>query len=232
MSAGRRDDDEDEAPGYASPPCFLHEVDPAYMGAGPAGDLRTRQDVMRWRKAERQRLIEARLALAAAERRRLGGLVAARLAEEIGDPQGLTVSAYWPIRGEPDLRPLLEDVAARGGQGALPVVVAQGRPLVFRAWAKGEPLEPGVWNIPVPREGAEVVPDVVIAPVVGFDGACYRLGFGGGFFDRTLAALPRRPRVIGVGYELAALATIYPLPHDIAMDAIVTESRTLACDRA
>ena len=69
--------------------------------------------------------------------------------------------------------------------------------------------------------------DVVIAPVVGFDRACYRLGYGGGFFDRTLAAMPRRPRVFGVGYACAELATIYPQPHDIGMDAIVTERQTI-----
>jgi 5-formyltetrahydrofolate cyclo-ligase len=80
-----------------------------------------------------------------------------------------------------------------------------------------------VWNIPVPAEGEGIVPDVVIAPIVGFDRACYRLGYGGGFFDRTLAALPVRPRVFGVGYAYAEMETILPQSHDIAMDAIVTE---------
>jgi 5-formyltetrahydrofolate cyclo-ligase len=69
-----------------------------------------------------------------------------------------------------------------------------------------------------------VIPDVVIAPVVGYDEACYRLGHGGGFYDRTLAALPARPRIVGVGYELLALRTIYPQPYDVPMDAIVTEA--------
>jgi 5,10-methenyltetrahydrofolate synthetase len=81
-----------------------------------------------------------------------------------------------------------------------------------------------VWNIPIPAEGALVVPDVAIAPVVGFDPQCYRLGYGGGFFDRTLAALTPGPRVFGVGYELQSLASIHPLEHDIAMQAIVTEA--------
>jgi 5,10-methenyltetrahydrofolate synthetase len=103
------------------------------------------------------------------------------------------------------------------------VVVEKGQPLVFRVWAPGDPLERGVWNIPVPAAGPAITPDVVIAPVVGFDPDCYRLGYGGGYFDRTLAALPSRPMVIGVGHSTARLATIHPQPHDIPMQAIVTE---------
>lgn len=95
--------------------------------------------------------------------------------------------------------------------------------LVFRRWWPGATMLSGVWNIPVPAEGIDVMPDVVVSPVVGFDPACYRLGYGGGFYDRTLAAMARQPRVIGVGFALAAIATIHPLPHDIPMQAIVTE---------
>lgn len=141
----------------------------------------------------------------------------------------MTVSAYRPFRGEPDLRALLERVVAHGGRTALPVVIARAQPLIFRAWSKGEPLERGVWNIPVPAaEAAIVAPDIVIAPVVGFDAACYRLGYGGGFFDRTLAAAVKRPRVFGVGYKQAAIPTIYPQPHDIPMDVVVMEDGVIA----
>ena len=98
------------------------------------------------------------------------------------------------------------------------MVIEKGRPLQFRAYRPGDRLEKGVWNIPIPAEGTAVVPDVVLAPVVGFDPHNYRLGYGGGFFDRTLAALPSRPLVIGLGYASQAIATIYPQPHDIAMD--------------
>ena len=111
---------------------------------------------------------------------------------------------------------------ARGMRVALPVVVAKGMPLVFREWHPRAHLEPGVWNIPVPADGEEVTPTVVIAPLVGFDDDAYRLGYGGGFFDRTLAALCPRPLIIGVGHSLGRLATIYPQPHDIPMDWIVT----------
>ncbi len=227
---GRRDDDD---PGtYASPACFMHEVDPAYMGLARVADPQQQIDVTRWRKAERERLIGARLAMPGNVRRGLSARIADHLEQALGDVDGLIVSAYWPFRGEPDLRGLLERLKARGAHVALPVVVGRGQPLVFRAWAYGAPLERGVWGIPVPMRDAEVVsPHVVIAPVVGFDGDRYRLGYGGGFFDRTLAARPDKQRTLGVGYAKAAVATIYPQPHDIPMDVIVTEDGVTSKER-
>jgi len=84
-------------------------------------------------------------------------------------------------------------------------------------------MERGVWNIPVPAEGPDIVPDITLSPVVGWDGAGYRLGCGGGYFDRTLAAFTPRPLAIGIGLNTARIATIFPQPHDIPMQAIVTE---------
>ena len=203
----------------------MHEVDPEYSGLG-ASVMRW-EDVNRWRKAERARQIASRLALTPEQRRAYGERIAVHLKDLIGDLEGLVVSAYWPIRGEPDLRPFMETLASAGVQTALPVAIELGRPLVFRLWKKGDRLEKGLWKIPVPADGAEVVPDVVTAPVVGFDRQMYRLGYGGGFFDRTLAALAKRPRVFGVGYSSACLPTIYPQAHDIPMDFIVTERETV-----
>lgn len=222
--------DDEEAPRFASPPCFMHELDPAYLmppaGSKPSGDPAQEADVRRWRKAERERLTGLRMALRAACRQAHDARVIDRLEAAIGPVRGRVVSAYWPFKAEPDLRPLMKAIVGAGGRCALPVVVAKGQPLVFRAWAPGEKLVPGVWKIPVPPPTAEaVVPDVVIAPVIGFDAACYRLGYGGGFFDRTLASLAaKRPLVLGVGYALAAIPTIYPQWHDIPMDLVVTEA--------
>jgi 5,10-methenyltetrahydrofolate synthetase len=182
-----------------------------------------RAEVMRWRKAERQRLIGKRLATPTYIRRRYADQIIASLDEVLPEVQGLIISAYWPFRGEPDLRSFMADVSDRGGRCALPVVVKRGMPLVFRPWSPGEPLAQGVWNIPVPVTTAEVVPDIVIAPVVGFDWACYRLGYGGGFFDRTLATMKNSPRKLGVGYRQQALLTIHPQPNDIPMDMMITE---------
>lgn len=217
-------DDDDNPASFASPACFMHEVDPAYMGLAEPLDLQTWTDVNRWRKSERERLIAERLAVPAEVRSAHGEAIAAGVLSEIGDIGGRIVSAYWPFRGEPDLRPLLEQVRARGGRAALPVVVEKGKPLEFHLWQAGDALARGVWNIPVPAEHRPCTPDIVLAPVVGYDPACYRLGYGGGFFDRTLAAMPSAPLVIGVGYRSAKLATIYPQAHDIPMDRIVTEA--------
>jgi 5-formyltetrahydrofolate cyclo-ligase len=207
----------------ASPVCFLHELEPDASGGFAAVDPEQRRDVVRWRRAERERLIAARLALGATERAARAARNAEHLNALLGDLRGHVVSVWMPFRGEPDLRPWMAQAAARGAITALPVVEARGQPLRFRAWQPGEALAPGPWNIPVPLAGEEVVPDLVLAPVVGFDGEGFRLGYGGGFFDRTLAALSPRPRVVGVGFAEARIATIFPQPHDVPMDIVVTE---------
>ena len=207
---------------FASPPCFMHEIDQATGAVG--FDPQQWRDVARWRKAERERLIAARLAFSAETRAAMAERIGKGIDAVIGDAKDRIVSLYWPFRGEPDLRPWLASIVARGAIAALPVVVEKGRPLIFRAYRPGNRLEKGVWNIPIPAEGREVIPDVVLAPVVGFDRQNFRLGYGGGFFDRTLASLPKKPFTIGLGYSLQAIPTIFPQPHDIVMDRIVTEN--------
>lgn len=219
------DSEEKDQPLYVSPPCFMHEIEEG-PGPGHPSDPVMWADVRRWRKAERERLIEARLTIPAETRAEMAARIAQGLDAAIGDVAGHTISLYWPFRGEPDLRPWIVSVVERGGRIALPVVIDKSRPLVFRAYRPGDPLEKGVWNIPVPATGPEIVPDVVIAPLVGFDPQNYRLGYGGGFFDRTLASLPAKPLIIGVGYAMQAIPTIHAQPHDIPMDRIVTEVAT------
>lgn len=180
-------------------------------------------EVAAWRKAERARLIEARLEISAEKRAEMASRIIEGLDAAIGDMTGRLVSLYWPFRGEPDLRGWMTSIIERGGAVALPVVVEKGHPLVFRAYKPGDKLEKGVWNIPIPAEGESVIPNVVISPIVGFDAKNYRLGYGGGFFDRTLAAMPTKALVIGIGYEIGRIATIHPQTHDIPMDRIITE---------
>lgn len=224
MNSANDNDEETFRQGYSSPPCMMHLVDPETGAVVPAAaDPEEARDLKRWRKAERERLLAVRLAIPVEQRRRFSGRVAEELDRWLGDLSGRIVGVYWPFRGEPDLRPWMEGLAERGAVCVLPVVVGPSKPLIFRVWRRGEELEPGVWSIPVPVARQEAEPDIVIAPVLGYDRACYRLGNGGGFYDRTLAALPQRPRVVGVGYRRLAIATIYPQPHDIAMDAIITE---------
>jgi 5-formyltetrahydrofolate cyclo-ligase len=215
------DEDETDLPQYASPPCFMHELSREAPLAPKRSDAW--DDVSRWRKAERRRLIDERLALVSADRIARSERLAEKLDHAIGRVSGRIVSSYWPFRGEPDLRNWAIKVIERGGRIALPVVLRKAEPLEFRVWQPGDPLERGVWNILVPSRGPAVLPDVVIAPVVGFDTAKYRLGHGGGYFDRTLAAMPRMPLKIGIGFATAKIATIYPQPHDIPMDTIVTD---------
>jgi 5-formyltetrahydrofolate cyclo-ligase len=215
------DEDESDLPEYASPPCFMHELSRDAPLAPKRSDAW--DDVSRWRKAERRRLIDERLALVSADRITRSERLAEKLDQAIGRVSGRIVSSYWPFRGEPDLRNWAIKVIERGGRIALPVVVQKARPLEFRVWQPGDPLERGVWNILVPSRGPAVLPDIVVAPVVGFDAANYRLGHGGGYFDRTLAAMPRMPLRIGIGFAAAKIATIYPQPHDIPMDTIVTD---------
>lgn len=216
--------EDDELGSFASPPCFMHELDPNYLFPPPLGDPGQEADLKRWRKAERERLTGQRMALRAEERRPHDERIMAGLEAAIGAVEGLVIGAYWPFKAEPDLRPLMRSIADRGGQVGLPVVVARGQPLIFRAWAPGDRLTRGVWNIPVPLEDAPaVVPDVVIAPVIGFDAACYRLGYGGGFYDRTLAALQPRPLTVGLAYSNAFVPWLQAEPHDVPLDAMLTD---------
>jgi 5-formyltetrahydrofolate cyclo-ligase len=119
---------------------------------------------------------------------------------------------------------LIRQLLIRGATCALPVVVAPRTPLVFRQWDVDTKMGTGVYDIPMPLDTAEVSPDVVIAPLHGFDPRGFRLGYGSGYFDRTLAALQNRPITVGVGFEISRLDSIYPQSHDIPLDFIVTEA--------
>lgn len=184
--------------------------------------------VKRWRRAERERLLALRQAVPADERRRLGAAIETELRALITMRPGI-LGGYWPFRAEFDPRPLIDWAVACGCTVALPVVIDKKGPLEYRAWRPGEKLVDGVWNIPVPEKRDIVIPTIVLAPLVGFDRACYRLGYGGGYFDRTLASLSPRPVAIGVGFEFQLLETIHPQSFDVSMGAIVTETGTRRC---
>lgn len=214
-------------------------------------------DPAAWRKALRSELIAARAALtretlaayrssidfhigAALERlladsAHIGEHIGEHVGEYIGEYSGArpaVIAFCWPYRNEYDARHLLARLRRTGGCKlitALPVVVATKTALIFRQWQPGVAVTDGPLGIPFPRDTPEVRPDVVLLPVVGFDAAGYRLGYGGGYFDRTLAALSAgsdvraRPRVIGTAYEMQAIPTIYPQAHDQPLDFVVTE---------
>ena len=179
-------------------------------------------EVKAWRKTARARLIGARIAVPPSLRAAWTADLAANLRPVLAAAPP-PISFYWPFKGEPDLRPLMRELAAAGIVVALPVAIRLGEPMTFRPWQRGAPMERGLWDIPIPATATEVVPRTLIAPIVGFDPARYRLGYGGGFFDRTLAILEKKPVVIGVTYELARMETIHPQPWDIPVDYVVTE---------
>lgn len=212
---------------YASSPCMAQEAAPDYFDP-LAVDPEQARDVGRWRRAERMRLRKARQDLSVGDRAAVGTAIAAHLRtlllERFGGERDRVLSAYWPIKGEPDLRSVMADLHGTGVTVALPLVERKAAPLVFRRWTPDTRMVRGDWNIPVPPPEAMIVtPGITLAPLVGWDGEGYRLGYGGGYFDRTLAALAPRPLTIGIGLQEARLATIYPQPHDIPLDFIVTE---------
>jgi 5-formyltetrahydrofolate cyclo-ligase len=177
-----------------------------------------------WRRSERQRLLTLRAGVSPAQRRQWEQEIQQRLRLLLQDRPGISLGVYWPFRAEFDPRPLIDWLIAMGSTVSLPAVVDRKGPLEYRAWQPGETLVDGVWNIPVPERREIVAPQAVLAPLVGFDRDCYRLGYGGGYFDRTLAALSPRPLAIGVGFELSQLETIHPQDFDMPMDVIVTEA--------
>jgi 5-formyltetrahydrofolate cyclo-ligase len=129
-------------------------------------------------------------------------------------PDGASVSGFWPIGSEVDLLPLLLALAARGHTVALPVVAGRDRPLVFRAWCEGDEMTEGPYGIREPLESApEIAPQVLLVPLLAFDRTGFRLGYGGGFYDRSLAGLRARGDAMAIGAAWAA-QEVSAVPHD------------------
>lgn len=181
-------------------------------------------EVREWRKAQRAELVARRETTPDATRHAWNEAMTGHLLEGFDVPSDAIVGYCWPYRGEFDPRYAIRQWRERGVIAALPEVVEKKAPLQFRKWWPGAPMRPGVYDIPVPNGTEVVVPDIAIVPMNGYDGCGFRLGYGGGFFDRTLAALGRRVVALGVSYDVLRLETIYPQEHDLPMDFVVTES--------
>lgn len=176
-----------------------------------------------WRKAQRARLIAERTAVPRELLRQWNTTITELIASGFPLLAAMTIGFCWPFKNEFDARFVVRHFRDQGATAALPAVVEKTDPLQFRKWWPGAPMKLGVYDIPVPDGTELVVPDTAIVPMNGFDAQGYRLGYGGGYFDRTLAATQPRPLTIGVSFEFARLQTITPQPHDIAMDFVVTE---------
>jgi len=171
----------------------------------------------------RQALLAARSALADDVRARWDNAIGKQLLNWLNTHPSKILAVYWPIRNEPDLRMIYPDLTARGIQLALPVVAGKEAPLKFLQWSIGDPLIPDEMGVPTPAATSiEVLPDAVLVPCVGFNAELIRLGYGGGFYDRTLAT-SSRPVAIGIGY--ACTRTLFDAElHDVALDLVITES--------
>ncbi len=233
----KRDDEDalEEPRQYASSPCYLHELDPLYRGGAGANTTPGDEDATNlknpadwtstksWRQRERRRLLASREKLTDVERGRAAESIITMLRKEF-DFDGTDLGFYWPLPGEIDLRPFVSDLWANNTKAALPVIVKKNRPLEFWEWNPQMELETsGIWGIPTPHARKLLRPKILLVPLLGFDRERHRLGHGGGYYDRTLAALTPRPLLIGIGYDLGCLDTIHPQGHDVPMDVVVTE---------
>lgn len=178
------------------------------------------------RKVLRQALIARREALTADERLQLTAALNTHLLELLERLPARTLGFCWPYRGEADILPAVSTwlAADTHRQAALPVVPETPGPLRFHRWQPGAAMQPDRFGIPQPVEHVTLDTDLLLVPVNGFDAKGYRIGYGGGYFDRTLASLSPQPVTVGVGFELSRLESIEPQAHDRPLDWLVTEA--------
>lgn len=176
-----------------------------------------------WRRQQRARLIACRKQIPKAERENWSEAITSLLIQGFPVLQQRSVGFYSPHQGEYDPAPVMVYLFERGATLALPEVIGLHQPLRFRKWWPDAPMREDAYGIAIPHDTEQVNIDAVMIPMIGFDNQGYRLGYGSGFFDRTLAAIHPRPLTIGIAFELLHLPTTYPHEHDIAMDYIVTE---------
>lgn len=182
------------------------------------------QDISAWRKAQRAQWIDWRGAVPEAQRALWSERITTALCAMLPAPLGMVIGFCWPFKAEFDARFAVRYWREHGAIAALPEVLGKGRPLRFSQWWPGAAMTRGVYGIPVPDGTPEALPDVAIVPMNAYDGRGYRLGYGGGYFDRTLAALERRVVAIGVTWDACRVSSIVPQAHDLPMDFVVTEA--------
>jgi len=156
----------------------------------------------------------------------------ARLGEHVlrehPPPAGAVVSGFWPLGEEIDIRPLLLALLERGHEIVLPVTPPRGQPLGFRLWRPGDPMATEKFGT-IRSTGPERVPDFLLVPLLAFDRRGHRLGYGAGYYDRTLAALPEAGR-LGCAYAVQEMDEVPAGPHDVRLPAVATERGIIRCD--
>lgn len=181
------------------------------------------KDISAWRKVQREHWIAWRGAVAETQRAAWGESMTASLCAMLPAPKKIVIGFCWPFKAEFDARYAIRHWREQGAMAALPEVTGKGQSLRFSQWWPGAPMKRGVYDIPVPDGAPAVLPDIAIVPMNACDGRGFRLGYGGGYFDRTLAAIEKRVIAVGVTYEACRVPSIFPQAHDIAMDFVVTE---------
>jgi 5-formyltetrahydrofolate cyclo-ligase len=177
----------------------------------------------------RREALARRDTLSAAERAQAAATIAAR-PFPVPLPRGAIVSGFSPLKSEINPVPLMRALSDAGARLALPVVAGRGKPLIMRAWGFGEPLNAGVWGIKEPRpEAAEVAPDILIVPLLAFDRAGHRIGYGAGYYDMTINALRAAKPVLAVGIAFAAqeIDAVPVTPCDARLDLVLTEREVI-----
>jgi 5-formyltetrahydrofolate cyclo-ligase len=153
--------------------------------------------------------------------------LAAHVQRVCAPPPGTIVAGFWPIGTEIDIRPLLDSLHARGHAIVLPWTPSRGHPLIFRRWVPGAPMRRGRFGTFAPQ-GEEMRPAWLFVPLLAFDRRGHRLGYGGGFYDRTLAGLPGAV-AIGCGFAAQEMAEVPTGPHDVPLSGIATEKEAFWC---
>ena len=174
------------------------------------------------RKLQRTRLIEARNALT--DRQQIEARLCSRVLDWLTRSDCDALGFYFPIRSEADLRPAVAQWLTADARRVAALPAIDGELLRFHQWTPDAELQPGGYGVPVSSDGDLIQPQCLLVPCVGFDRARYRLGYGGGYYDRTLVALTPRPLAVGIAFEASRLESIDPRPHDVKLDLIITDA--------
>ena len=230
-----REEDEDRET-FSSPACSMHEfaddlVPPSAglpsLANAPGANAPDWPTVKAWRAQTRTTLLARRAALELKDRQQRGARAKERLCAEIDLEPYRVLGIYWPIRAEIDVRDIAIRHIEAGGIAALPVIVHKNAPVEFWPWEPGTSMRRGFWNIPVPAQGTAVRPDALIIPLVGFDAACFRLGYGGGYYDRLLPLLRTDAQRIAGAFDVQIVERVPAAPHDLMVRAVITPTRIL-----
>lgn len=181
-------------------------------------------ELAQWRKELRNRLLKERCAVDTATHSAWSNAIERSLEVGFSGLKGLKIGICWPYLAEFDARPFATRLIEYGSTLALPVVVKPKSPLEFHHWHPGMEMVTGVYDLPIPAQSNLVIPEALLIPVVAIGGQGDRLGYGGGFYDRTLAALPKKPVCIALAFEISRVLSTEPQQHDILMDFVVTET--------